>query len=219
MNGVVLVDICGTIFDANTTFAFLDRVVDRKGYRLLRKVMHSLPWRAMNKSAVKFFHCDVTRSLAVCHLKGRSESELLAWADEFYDLELKNLVREQVLTIMEEYRRHGKTLVLASATLDFIAQTIARKLDVKYFFGTQLLYKDGICRGKIMKDRLGGKLSAALGLGFSPPYAATITDNWSDIDILKLSERKIVVIHAANSEKWSAALRRNQLTDIESLYV
>ncbi len=217
--GVVLIDICGTIFDSNTTFDFLDHNVNRSSYKILRKVMYTLPWRAFNKLSVKAFGLDLTRHIALKHLKNKSKSDLLHQTGRFYEEILQNKVNKQVLQLIEDYRQKGYTLVLASATLDFIAQTIAEKLHIENYISTDLEYQEGKFTGRVIAGRLGHKLKALTEIGFTPPYQTTITDNYSDVDILRESDRKIIVVSESGKQRWDKIIRTNNLINTNLIHV
>ena len=83
-NRTVLIDICGTLFDSNTTLDFLDFLLCSRSYRLLRRMARSLPWRAFNRCFRRLTGRDPTRAMLLRHLKGRTRQELSTSAEAFY---------------------------------------------------------------------------------------------------------------------------------------
>ena len=68
-NRTVLIDICGTLFDSNTTLDFLDFLLCSRSYRLLRRMARSLPWRAFNRGFRRLTGRDPTREVLLRPLR------------------------------------------------------------------------------------------------------------------------------------------------------
>ena len=82
---LVIFDICGTLFFSNTSFDFLDLIVQAKSYSLFRKVSKTIFARIINKVSVLLLKKDLIRSIAVLYIKGMSKAELQEKADIFYN--------------------------------------------------------------------------------------------------------------------------------------
>ena len=66
---LVIFDICGTLFFSNTSFDFLDLIVQAKSYSLFRKVSKTIFARIINKVSVLLLKKDLIRSIAVLYIK------------------------------------------------------------------------------------------------------------------------------------------------------
>lgn len=215
---IVIVDICGTLFNSNTTFDFLDFFLEEKSYIIFRKISKSLLWRTFNKSIIFFFGFDLTRTLALKYLKGKQKSELKMAMELFYH-RLTDLKNENVFSIVNKLKLEFR-VILASATLDFIAEKIALESDIKEYYSTELLYNDnGYCTGKICRDLLGNKLTILESARVFSPYYMTITDNFSDIDVLLKSDRKKIISSKANNKYWLKLLRNKNISKYEIINV
>lgn len=210
-NKIILFDICGTLFFSNTSFDFLDSIVKAKSYRFFRKFSKTILARIINKFSVVVFDKDLIRNIAVLYLRGLSKTELNAKANEFYNDFLYSHRIKETFDKIEFYRdMPNTTVVLASATFDFIAEVVADKLKIPIYFGTELDYdSQGVFKGVIKKDRLGHKYQAALDMGFLPPFEKVVTDNITDLDIINKSETVDLIIYPWTERKWSR--RKNSI--------
>lgn len=101
-NRTVLIDICGTLFDSNTTLDFLDFLLCSRSYRLLRRMARSLPWRAFNRGFRRLTGRDPTREMLLRHLRGYTRQELATAAEAFYETCLAARIRPRLQEIVAE---------------------------------------------------------------------------------------------------------------------
>lgn len=215
---IVIVDICGTLYNSNTTFDFLDFFLKGKSYVFFRKISKTLLWRILNKIIISLTAFDLTRNLAVNHLKGKSKLELKTAMELFYD-KLIDRKYENIFAIVNQLKQENR-VILASATLDFIAEKIANEIDIKEYFSTELLYNhNGYCTGKICRDLLGNKFKILESERVISPYYMTITDNFSDLDILLKSEKKKIISTESNNKYWLKLLSNNNILNYEIINV
>lgn len=203
---LVIVDICGTLFSSNTTFDFLDYYIQKKSYRLFRKFSRRFIWKAFNKCCMAIFGKDVTRIIAVKYLKGHSRVVLEKAVDDFYTNRLKPLEHSEVTNLVKHLKQEGNTIMLVSATLEFIAARIAKELNIGTYYATGLMYDNERCLGTIDRDLLGGKLDYLHSIGIIPPFAVTITDDLSDMPLLSASDLGVVVSKERLIPVWKRRL-------------
>lgn len=217
MRRVVLIDIDGTLFNSNSTFDFLDSLPHGKWYGFYRKVGASIFGRIVNKLAIILFSKDIIRMIGISCLKGYSQKQLLILGEEFYDNFLLQRKINDVFNMLDEEKKNGSKIILASATLDFLAEIISSKLRVAEYTSTELSYKNGVCQGVIKKDRLGHKKKALEELGVSFPVDMTITDNVTDRELLKKSFRKVVIVYPREKEKWASIIQAYNFKSLKIL--
>jgi phosphoserine phosphatase len=204
---IVLLDICGTLYDSNTTFDFLDFHFKSRGYRLFRRLTRLIIWRAFNKILFHSICLDLTRMMAVRFLKGITIKQLEDSVDAFYTDWLVHQSYEAVHSLVNGYKQEGKNVVIVSATLDVIAQKVSKSLGVSEWYSTSLGVVDGCCTGKIQVDLLSRKLPFLKSQQVFPPYYATITDNFSDLDLIYQSNHAVIVTNQAHQAKWKKLLK------------
>lgn len=219
MKGIVLCDICWTLYKSNTTFDFLDYYFKSKSYVFTRRISKTILFRVVNKISVCVFDYDLIRAFFVRRLNGISKSDLLKMGNEFYNSYLSGKEIYESIDIISRFKEKGYKIVLASATLDFIAEIIASNLNIPDYFGTNLQYdKNGICKGKIYQDRLGNKERAMRDLYNLKHWNVVITDNITDIDIIRKCNR-VFILPFNRIERWKSLLKKNDVKNIEYLII
>lgn len=197
-------DICGTIFKSNTTFDFLTflLVPKSKSYSCFDKLRKTIFWKVINKLLRTYFHLDITRIIALRFLRGYNREQLLSEADTFYDA---YLIKHLNMDVLDEIRgiqaNHSSDLLIASATIDVVAEVIANRLQIKEWRSSELCYKDGICQGKLSKDLL-GKKKELVGDVLSRPVDSMFTDDFTDIALLKCAKQKNIIVYPKTFKKW-----------------
>lgn len=209
-SAIILLDVCGTLYASNTTFDFLDFYVRTHRYRLFRRLTRTVIWRVFNKLLFQTTGLDLTRRMAVRFLKGSSRIQLKAAVDAFYAEWLQKRTYDAVHSMVKDFQEMGKTVVIVSATLDFIAQKVADSIGVKLWHSTCLEYYNDCCTGRIRVDLLAKKLSFLTNQGIQPPFFATITDNYSDTDLILQSHRAVIVMNQKQYAKWQRLLKQHQ---------
>ena len=211
---MVIVDICGTLYDSNTTFDFLDYYVRTRGYRQFRALSRTTAWKIGNKLLFRIFRYDLTRVIAISFLKGKSREELHAAARSFSDSILSQKAYTAVHRLMQDMRERQRRVILVSATLDIIAEVVANQFRLSEWYASRLVYdENGICLGRLATDLLAGKHAflECLGIGITIPYELTVTDNISDCDLLRHSDACIIVSKPRNISLWHRIIRKENL--------
>ena len=195
-------DICWTLFYSNTTFDFLDWLLQEdKGYIRLRTLFRSWCGRYANLLLYRLAHYDLQRHLAIRHLKGMSQETLLLQADNFFNYYLQKNKIKEVWDILP-----SRNIIIASGTLDIIADTVARHIGAQKVYASHLEFKDGICTGEFMdflliKDRITEATDSY----------NIVTDNLSDIALVNKAQHATIVTYN-NQQRWQHQL--NGKTDI-----
>ena len=212
MKRVVIIDICGTLFDSNTTMDFLDFIFsDNKRYNKYKKIRKSLIIRAVNKTLLNCLHLDLIRKYGVYFLKGASKEEIIKMVDKFYDEFLRPRIIPQAWQVIDTYRNNDHYLLIVSATLDCIAEKVAQELNVNQFLASELSYTNNICNGKISHDLLRAKVKTLNNKGILPPYEMTISDNKTDINLMAESKCCFALCKHGKESFWEENLSKKQI--------
>ena len=212
---IAIIDICGTLFESNTTFDFLDYFIRSWKFRLFRKISKSIIWRVFNKICRRLGGWDLTRIIALRFLKGYSRQQLTVAAEDFYNTYLVHKIQQPVYVVVEELRRTGYKLCLVSATLDCIAEVVARKWRIESYYSSSLRYDNSFCEGCLRTDYLGKKIEYLRRIGIYPPFDVTLTDDFSDMGLLRNSHKCIVVSKRSKTESWIENLKRAGIDNYE----
>lgn len=201
---VFVFDICGTIYCSNTTFDFLAYTFSNShSFQYYRRVYQSYLWKILNKIILRLFDVDVTRVIALRYLKGYEREELLRCVENYYDDFLMLRKNSAIINAIQELKeRDNIRIILLSATIDVVAEVIAKRLGVQEYYSTLLEYQDGECTGKIKKDLLGKKLALVKDLGIESMISAFFTDDFSDIPVLELAIERNIVVYPKYKKRW-----------------
>ncbi|TLT05307.1 hypothetical protein FE248_01035 [Aliarcobacter cibarius] len=185
------------MYKSNTTFDFLDFMfVDNRKYVFFRMLSKHIFIKVLNKISLKIFNFDFVRSYFLSYLQNYSKSELENIANDFYDKVLVYKKNLKVINLLKESINNNCNIKLASATIDIIASRISKEYNVEYISST-LQFKKGICTGKLENDLLGRKDKF-----FKNNIELIVTDNLSDLNLVKISNRKIILSKRKNFKFW-----------------
>lgn len=215
---IVIVDICGTMFDSNTTYDFMDFAIQSVKYRWFRAISKTILFKAINKIFVLTGH-DFTRYIMLQFIRGKSKSELGQLMENYYRSFLSERKIKSVWEELSRLRHQGYTLILASATLDFIAEYIASVNNIDFVFSTKLNYSSEIFCGTI-KNNLYGKKDKII-LSFCDPAAVkmVITNDMSDIKLISISESALIVSENSQTANWKKLLKTHKIKNYKFITV
>ena len=119
----LLTDICWTLYRSNTTFDFLNQIVISPHYRRIRRIFSTTMGKYINLLILKLLHFDLQRSLALRFIRHIDNATLLEKARTFRDTYLEQRKNTEVFDTIQ-----SRKIVLASGTIDVIAQVVAEQL-------------------------------------------------------------------------------------------
>lgn len=208
MNKVLLIDICGTLYRSNTTFDFLRYYFASDSY--YSKILRFMSCKYilfLNSLLFKYFRKDFIRTFALYVLKDISYNTISKMVEDFYREYLCMKKNELVFDLIEKYRKKGYRLILVSATIEPIAKCIAKHLDIGEYLATTLEIINHNYTGRINKDLLGNKYEHLRSLGIED--FVIVTDNYSDIDLIKNAEFSYLIQYGNRKNKWVRLLSKN----------
>lgn len=193
MKKLLVVDLCGTIVRRNTTHNFMRYDALAPARRIAAFLILSRP--------AGFLFCRINaelqrKCLIACLWRAR-RSDLARWGLEYARATLASHPRNEVLERIRVAQQQGMTVVLASASLDFIVSGFARVLGVDAAVSTHLKYsRNQRCLGVVERDSTGRKLELLREyIGTSDFVFDVITDNPEDSDLMDVAS-DIWFIHA-----------------------
>lgn len=185
VKNLLFLDICGTVTKENTTLGFLRTIGIRAS--MTERIIGSILWR--------YFSYDYLRPKLLKRLAGKNQAELLSLSNDYVaSLDYIN----EVIEIIDDYKLKGYKLVIISATIDTIANAIAKKFDAVLCYSSVLEYRDGTCTGRLSHDLLDNKLSYIKHL--FQHNTAIITDNYGDYEIVAHCAEALGIAHCKNDE-------------------
>lgn len=201
---MIIFDICDTMYDSNTTFDFLDYVFqEEKKYIFYRKMSKTIPVKIINKLVFKLFNFDLIRSFFLLRLKGKRRDDLKLLVNKFYDNVLVHKERSEIIDLLNKNKNKNKEILLASATIDIVAEKIANEFSVNYI-SSKLGYYDGICSGKLFLDLLEKKEKF-----INHDVDLVVTDNVSDLALVKKANSSVILSTDKNFNFWLSQKLKN----------
>lgn len=198
-----LIDICGTIFNSNTTFDFLKFYFSKKHwYKILIMIRKIKILIIINAIFMRLFQIDLLRYWALTHLKGYTKEQLSSMSDIFYKEYLTKRTNKEATEIIERMKRENKELILVSATLDCIAFAVSKNMNIPCVFSSKLAFKNNKCLGRLQHDLLTNKLNVLVDNKINPPYWGIITDNYSDMALIKKSQHVFLIQYSNKKNYW-----------------
>lgn len=202
INEVWVFDVCGTLFSSNTTFDFLEFFFKRHDEELLRELAAIKNknliywWRAI---LFRFFHIDLFKKKAVYLLRNFEKSMVELEAEKFLIEILDYKKIEKTNRMLKNAIQSNSTVLLASNSIEPVVKAIARQKGVNYF-ATSLGEDNGVYTGLINRD-LTGRKHQAIGNDSRISYHV-VTDNKSDYRLVKIANKRFVVIAKASDRKF-----------------
>lgn len=137
--------------------------------------------------------------------KGWDEPDLRRMAEWVVEHELWVLRRPSVIAELEEHRRQGAALILASATYQPVLEAFAERCGARAL-GTRLEVVDGVATGRISgRVNAGGEKADRLVSAIAPePLSIAYGDSVSDIPMLELSAAPVAVLPDAGLRRLAA---------------
>ncbi|RDU52478.1 hypothetical protein CQA49_07875 [Helicobacter sp. MIT 00-7814] len=205
----VVFDICGTLYDSNTTLDFCQwRAKGAQKYYL--SFLRSKFTRALNKFSKKCLKKEIipVREIFIKTLKGESKDSLYSQGVKFVSIFLVRKKRKEVIELLQKFSTSD--VVLVSATIDCVAYAIAQKLRIDKFYSSSLKYdKNGLCVGVLENDLLGKKHNLFQEIDF------IATDNLSDIELCKKAKEALIISYPRHKKFWlSQNLKNIQIIEV-----
>lgn len=202
---ILLLDLCHTLVDGNTTFVFLDAFLKHnKRYQIFKKIKSLFIIRVILKLCFKLGF-DLNRKLAVFFLRGVCRDDLLLYATRMAKEEF--IYNQDILDVTGLIDRSNVDVYILSASLDFIVEAVAKQFNFG-FISTTMKYSDGVCSGCIDNDILFKKdqmLTELLSKHHynDGTYIIFVSDNVEDFELLNKVDLGLAFINKSNSVFFS----------------
>lgn len=215
MDKILAVDLCNTLYKSNTTQDFFEFTFKEKdSYKKFKSKNDAFSFRILNKLSNKYLKKDISKKIITKLLEGMDKEDINNAVKKFIDdfLADKRIVKAEEL--IKEYKDKGYYVVMISASYDFIADEIARRLSVDKVIASTAEIINNKFTGIVKEDILYNKLDKFNKEFKDYSDLIMITDNETDYDFVKNTSKSYIIIHNKNKEFWIK--RKNErLTFIE----
>ncbi|WP_222927023.1 HAD family hydrolase [Sphingomonas gilva] len=197
---VAIFDVCGTLYDANTTAGFVTYVAERSERRFAAlstaaTLSRLSPLRYGLRVVGLVLRRDLGRAVLLHTLRGLPESRLDMWAREYVAERLSLVQIAETHACLRAAQQQGDRVVLVSNSIDPVVRAIAARLNTDYV-SSRLEIVDGRATGRLAQDLTGIKheLVEHVRQGCAGRLTV-ISDNASDAQLLALADRPVIVRH------------------------
>ncbi len=204
---ILAVDVCGTLYDENTTSGFIIFHHRRKNNNFRAWFLYLISGRrkiipyvlSRIGSLVAF---DIHRYLALKTLRGETKESLKISAESYLD-ELDELRIEKVHGLVRSMRSDGWSPILVSNSIDVVIRVVAERLQLE-FVASELLWSGNRCEGSLAIDLTGKKrwfLEQHLGISVLNDHFSIVTDNKSDADLISVA-KPVYLVANGKAKSW-----------------
>ena len=203
MSSYKIFDICGTLYNSNTTMDFCEWRCDSLILKSLLRLSKTLPLKVVNKILIKLFHFDFIRVFHIYTLKNQTVEQIkldsLNFVDAFLEFKKIDQAHEQLVRFKRD------NILLVSATIEPVAKAIAERLGNIEYLSTTLDCESGVYLGKISEDLLGKKHQYF----HDKKIDFIMTDNKSDYKLCLMSKEINIVSKKKNLAFWKSKKLKN----------
>ena len=146
IRGIAFVDVCGTLIDLNTLTEFVKFIHETNKISFIKRMYFSL---SLLLNRMGFLRGKRLRNKAVKSLAGLQRDVIESIAKEFFDNRCLFRVNNELIEHLGCLKESGFKIVLVSATLDVIAEVIAKKMGFDGVLATQLEFHDDCVTGEV----------------------------------------------------------------------
>lgn len=204
MEKILAVDLCDTLYKSNTTQDFFNYVFAKDNlYKKLKRKNSSFSFKVVNKLSNKILKKDMSRIVITKILSGKSLEEIDSLVDDFITDYLEPLKIEKVHKIINEYKEQGYKVIIISASYDFIAKRIVKRLGFDDCITSEAEVLENKYTGRVSRDILYTKFNVFKNKYTVNDNLVMITDNTTDYDFVKQTKKSYIVINNRNKDFWN----------------
>lgn len=198
MKQIAIFDVCGTLYNSNTTYDFFDFFLKRNSkrrylrYRIMKSFILKPLWKL---SSLMEEGRTINRTLFLSLLEGFNVEKVQEEAAEFVSVFLFDKKQEELHQKLASHLTQNHHVVLLSASIEPVIEAIAKNLKVNAFFATRLGVHDGRYNGKLDFD-MEGKKNSIFDQHYGTITARNVyfySDNKEDINLLSTVNEPVVV--------------------------
>lgn len=201
MQRYAIFDLDETITIRGTWGRFVSLSVKNKPFKLLGLWTRA----ALGQLIYKFGPTErisVKRGMLRWSLAGQTREHLETLASEFADREVESGLRPGAIRQIEEHRKAGDRIIIASAAADIIVRPIADRLKIEDIVCTELAWVDGKCASDFGSENCYGpgklrmltkRLETFDDFRRGSVHITMYTDSYSDLPVLNYADKGVAV--------------------------
>jgi HAD superfamily phosphoserine phosphatase-like hydrolase len=204
---IALFDVCGTLYDADTTLDFLRWYFrkTRSPHFLLFKFGRSLPGKLVLYLLGKLGWHGILKWYGTRALRGVSRQAIEQASAEFVNTVLAKKQNQTIVDLLRQYQQQGYHILLLSGSYSFIVAEVARYFDAHTFRASELAMIDGTLSGAYADDIIHKKKEVFQSLYDDFSELVVVTDNRGDLELMKIASYAYAVYKKPRSSTFWVA--------------
>ena len=203
MDKILVVDLCNTIYKSNTTQDFFSYVFKSdERYKKIKRKNSNIGFKIVNKLSNKILKYDMSRALITKILKDKTDIEIENLVSNFINEFLEQKKITGVHDLISDYKNKGYKVIIMSASYGFIVKAVVEKLSLDGYISSEAEIIDKKFTGKVSSDILYTKFKVFKSKYVDYTNLIMITDNETDYDFVKKTDKSYIVINNNNKMFW-----------------
>lgn len=146
--------------------------------------------------------CSVKQEMMRWSMVGKTKDDVIRMAEDFADKEINKGMRPGAIRALELHRDKGDAIIIASAAVCVIVDAMAQRLDIDHWVSTEMKWENGRlaagfasenCYGSKKLERIEMLLAENPELKQNHTHITMYTDSYSDIELLRFSDKAVAV--------------------------
>lgn len=191
-----LFDVDGTLLAKNSAPLYM-RHLRRTGQATRRDVAWTLYYFVRYRFGLLDIETVVVDSMRF--VRGKGEPTVRADSEGWYRRDVRRWLYPQMAGLVDAHRRAGHVVALVTSATRYLAEPLANELGITHFLVTELVVRDGVFTGEVMrplcygpgKVELVSRFAAREGLDLAASYF--YTDSITDLPLLEAVGRPRIV--------------------------
>ncbi len=201
-DGILVSDVCGTLFYENTTLGFIKfhlKKTSKLNYLIFLLITHKFSpilWIFKIIEYISYRNKNLFKNFIVSFIKGQREKDVKKTAKIYVKILFKEKKINTVWNFLTKYKNKNYRIILASSSIDPIVKEIAKKIKAEYF-SSCLETKNKRFTGNFLINISGNKIKYLRILGIEyKKINFFFSDNFEDLDLIKKSQKGFAIVHS-----------------------
>lgn len=182
---IAIFDVCGTLYNSNTTFDFLDNYFsNNKKYLFFRKISNLFIVKVLNHYIYKYMKIDIIRIYGTSFLKNETINNIHDYSKKFVYKNLEPKIKSNIYDMLKTYKNNNYKIILMSGSYEFIIEHVSSYVGADSFFASELEKSDTLYYGSYKKDILLNKYQLLKENFPNITELIVISDNKTDLNLM-----------------------------------
>lgn len=206
---LIVIDFCETIADYQTFDPFIEFILShekRVVYKLLCGKVSKIIINTLDKIFHKLGSCKYLYKIFLIHAaKNIEEWKFDMYGREYYNTKVKKALIKETIDIIRSLQEEGCRTVILSGGSKYYINCFAEEYGIDDVVSTEVGMENGRCSGSIVYECFGKEKVRRLAQyiddsGIGTIEKICITDSSSDLPLLSICDRKIIISHWKHKE-------------------